>query len=82
MAARKHSVHKVFPASFVGEGEEEKPRKERDQEVLELALFGSVAYTLKAGDQDGADWAGLARLVSEDRGRSWKFAYYRVYIQR
>lgn len=75
--ARKHTVFQVFPASF---------ESKQDKEVVELALFGSVAYKLKTGTQDGADWAGSAKLVRAASGGSgkeeWKFAYYRVYIQR
>lgn len=92
MAARKHSVRKVFPASFVGAWEGAREEESREEEsrkggyerlVVELALFGSVEYTLKTGDQDKADWVGHARLVSEDEDAEvWKITYYRVYIQR
>lgn len=67
--ARKHTVHKVFPASFTEAAGEQ-----------ELMLFGSVEYKLKAGGQDSVDWAGYAHLVKDDG--AWKFQYYRVYIQR
>lgn len=73
VAARKHTVFKVFPASFGG------------HEEVELMLYGSVVYKFKGeeGQEGGADWAGFARLVrSAETGNEWKFAYYRVYIQR
>lgn len=74
--ARKHTVFKVFPASF------ESSSSRTDDEVVELALFGSVAYRLKTGAEDGADWAGTATLVRTGGAKEWKFAYYRVYLQR
>lgn len=75
--ARKHTVHKVFPASF------EESSFDDGDEVVELALFGSVAYKLKTGTEDAADWAGNAKLVRPSGGgEGWKFAYYRVYVQR
>ncbi|ROV98358.1 hypothetical protein VMCG_07117 [Cytospora schulzeri] len=71
--ARKHTVDKVFPVSFSG----------REDEV-ELMLYGNVVYRLKGsaddGGEDTVDWAGYARLVRV--GGEWKFAYYRVYLQR
>lgn len=72
--ARKHTVYKVFTASF--------DESSTAQEAVELALFGSVAYKLKTGTEDGADWAGNAKLVKAAGDKAWKFAYYRVYIQR
>lgn len=72
VAARKHTVDKVFPVSFSGkEGE------------VELMMYGNVAYRFKesaGGAEDTVDWAGYARLVRA--GKEWKFAYYRVYLQR
>lgn len=72
--ARKHTVSKVFPATFQGDGEE-----------VELMLFGNVVYSLKGaaqGDEGAAtvDWAGYAKL--KQTAGEWKFAYYRVYLQR
>lgn len=70
--ARKHTVDKVFPVSFGG----------REDEV-ELMMYGNVVYKLKGaaeGAEDTVDWAGYARLVRA--AGEWKFAYYRVYLQR
>ncbi|KAJ2899019.1 hypothetical protein MKZ38_003533 [Zalerion maritima] len=68
VAERKHTVEKVFPASF-------NPGK------AEFMLQGTVNYTLRTGEKAGADWAGHATLKKNDAGE-WKFEYYRVYIQR
>lgn len=78
--ARKHTVFLAFPASF--EDSHAKTDVAEQDEVVELALFGSVAYRLKTGTEDGADWAGHAKLVRASGAKEWKFAYYRVYIQR
>lgn len=78
--ARKHTVSLVFPASF--DDSHMKTGAAEQEEVVELALFGSVAYKLKTGTEDGADWAGHAKLVRANSAKEWKFAYYRVYIQR
>ncbi|KAL1871407.1 hypothetical protein Daus18300_004774 [Diaporthe australafricana] len=74
--ARKHSVFQVFPGSF-GEG------KGGGDEV-ELMLYGNVVYRLKASPdgEDKVDWAGRAKLTRASGGGEWKFAYYRVYLQR
>ncbi|KAF3770013.1 hypothetical protein M406DRAFT_224236, partial [Cryphonectria parasitica EP155] len=77
VAARKHTVFKVFPASFAAgsaEGDE-----------VELMLYGNVVYRLKGREteeKDAVDWAGYAKLVRTEEDKKWKFAYYRVYIQR
>lgn len=76
--ARKHSPYQVFPASFgavAAEGEE----------VVELMLYGDVVYRLKEsanGEEATVDWAAHARLVRAPGAKEWKFAYYRVYLQR
>lgn len=76
--ARKHSPCQVFPASFgavAAEGEE----------VVELMLYGDVVYRLKEsanGEEATVDWAAHARLVRAPGAKEWKFAYYRVYLQR
>lgn len=73
--ARKHTVFQVFPASFgaAAAGDE-----------VELMLYGNVVYRLKASadGEDTVDWAGHARLVRAPGGKEWKFAFYRVYLQR
>lgn len=75
--AREHTVFQVFPGVF------EKTAAADD--VVELMLYGNVVYQLKGagGSEEPVDWAGYARLVREGgAGGEWKFAYYRVYIQR
>ncbi|PSS03809.1 hypothetical protein BD289DRAFT_420254 [Coniella lustricola] len=78
VAARKHTVFKVFPASFGNTG------AHGGNEEVELMLYGSVVYKFKGeeGQEGGADWAGYAKLFKSGAGGEWKFAYYRVYIQR
>lgn len=76
--ARKHSVAQVFPATFAATQAE-------DDGVVELMLYGQVVYQLRGaeGFEAPVDWAGYARLVKGGgEGDGWKFAYYRVYIQR
>lgn len=71
--ARKHTVFKVFPGSF----------GEKRPDEVELMLYGNVVYRLKGSqsNEGAVDWAGFAKLVrTQEKG--WKFAYYRVYIQR
>lgn len=74
--ARKHTVYQVFPATFGGgSGSDE----------VELMLYGDVVYRLKGsaeGEETKVDWAGRARLTRAAGGGEWKFAYYRVYLQR
>lgn len=75
--ARRHTVYQVFPANFGG-------AKDGDEEV-ELMLYGDVVYRLKGsaeGEETKVDWAGRARLRRAAGGGEWKFAYYRVYLQR
>lgn len=68
--ARKHTVYKAFPVSF-GDKEDE----------AEVMMYGDVVYKLKgSADEEKVDWAGYAKLVRT--GKEWKFAYYRVYLQR
>ncbi|KUI65384.1 hypothetical protein VM1G_00741 [Cytospora mali] len=77
--ARKHTVIKVFPASFGG------GKGGEDGDGVELMLYGNVVYKLKGsadGEEDTVDWAGYARLVRAKGSNEWKFAYYRVYLQR
>lgn len=70
--AREHTVFQVFPATF---------EKTAAGEV-ELMLYGHVVYQLKGqeSNEPAVDWAGYAKLVKV--GNEWKFAFYRVYIQR
>lgn len=71
-------MFQVFPGSF-GEGK----GKDGGDEV-ELMLYGNVVYMLKASPdgEDKVDWAGRAKLTRASGGGEWKFAYYRVYLQR
>lgn len=68
VAERTHTVEKVFPARF-------QPGRP------EFMLFGRVDYVLRTAQKQSADWAGHAILEKDEKG-DWKFAYYRVYIQR
>lgn len=72
--ARKHTVHQVFPGVFDAAATR--------ADAVELMLYGNVVYQFKGaeGFEEPVDWAGYARLVRI--GEEWKFAYYRVYIQR
>lgn len=79
--ARRHTVYQVFPATFAGA---EAEGSGGDEEV-ELMLYGDVVYRLKGsadGEETKVDWAGRARLRRAAGGGEWKFAYYRVYLQR
>ncbi|KAI7781775.1 hypothetical protein LA080_014406 [Diaporthe eres] len=79
--ARRHTVYQVFPATFDGA---EAEGGGGDEEV-ELMLYGDVVYKLKGsadGEETKVDWAGRARLRRAAGGGEWKFAYYRVYLQR
>lgn len=74
--ARQHTVDQVFPATFNGQG---------GGGEVELMLHGCVVYKLKGsseGEEAKVDWAGRARLTRAAGGGEWKFAYYRVYLQR
>lgn len=70
--AREHTVFQVFPAKF----------EKTATGQVELMLYGHVVYKLKGQEssEPAVDWAGYAKLVKV--GSEWKFAYYRVYIQR
>ena len=67
---RKHTIKQAFVGSFEG----------KEGGTTEFMLYGTVDYELKTGEKASADWAGHARL--RRAGREWKFAHYRVYIQR
>lgn len=79
--ARRHTVYQVFPATFGGAQEQEGGGGDE----VELMLYGDVVYVLKGaadGEEAKVDWAGRARLTRAAGGGEWKFAYYRVYLQR
>ncbi|KAG8161485.1 hypothetical protein KVR01_008472 [Diaporthe batatas] len=80
--ARKHTVYQVFPATFNGAGGAGGAGGGNE---VELMLYGDVVYKLKGGpegEEAKVDWAGRARLTRAAEGGEWKFAYYRVYLQR
>lgn len=82
VAARKHTVSQVFPARFA---EQHTCAASGEQhEEVQLMLFGNVVYRLKGaeGDEEPVDWAGHATLVRASGEKAWRFAYYRVWIQR
>lgn len=64
VASRRHTVNKVYP---FGPGAEE------------LMLYGSVAFTFKAGGGAEVDWAGRAVLHKSEDGR-YRLKYYQVYL--
>jgi len=79
--ARRHTVYQVFPGTFGGA----KEGGGGDGNEVELMLYGDVVYKLKGsseGEEAKVDWAGRARLRRAAGGGGWKFAYYRVYLQR
>lgn len=76
---RKHRLVKVFPANFsASEHTRVAPLNE-----AEFMLFGAVAYRLKDEGGDAvADWAAHAKLRRDRVTAPWRFAFYRVYIQK
>ncbi|KAM3515551.1 hypothetical protein MY11210_000729 [Beauveria gryllotalpidicola] len=73
VAERKHTVKKVFPARFMDEDGE-----------CECMLFGDVRLKTKDGQELVVPWAGHATLTKAVDGskEEWKFAQYRVWLQR
>lgn len=71
--AREHTIFQVFPATFAATA----------AGAVELMMYGQVVYQLKGADspEPPVGWAGYAKLVRAGDG-AWKFAYYRVYVQR
>ncbi|KAK9435992.1 putative Fungal specific transcription factor [Metarhizium brunneum] len=69
---RRHSVVKVFPASF-------QDLESEDQEC-ELMLFGEVTLQTKDGQSQVVPWAGHVVLKKDKTGEKeeCKFAHYRV----
>lgn len=92
VSSRKHTVTKVFPARF--KTTEEETEAGEEQEECELMLFGQVDLTLKDGGSAAVPWAGHATVVrdtaapaagsGETKGNKgeWKFAQYRVWLQK
>lgn len=79
VAARKHTVVQAFPARFAeGDGVRD------GEEEVQVMLYGHVVYRLKGkeSDEELVDWAGHARLVRAKGEAGWKFAHYRVWLQR
>lgn len=76
MAERKHTVFKVFPATFKkGDGAGTEP------DSTEFMLFGTVDYVLRTGVMKNVSWAGHAVVARSSDTGPWKFTYYRVYLQ-
>jgi hypothetical protein len=71
--ARKHRVHSVFSAHF--------PSQQEDAYAFSFALFGSVWFKKKSGEEDIVDWAGRGALA-RDKDGALKFEGYRVYLQQ
>lgn len=82
VAARKHTVSQAFPARFAEQ--RTATGSNGEEEEVQLMLFGSVVYRLKGaeGDEEPVEWAGHARLVRASGEEKWRFAHYRVWIQR
>jgi hypothetical protein len=64
VASRRHTVNKVFPFGTNSE---------------ELMLYGSVAFTFKAGGGAEVDWAGRAQLEKSADGK-YRLKFYQVYL--
>lgn len=79
VGARKHTVVQAFPAKFAGSD-----GGAQDDEEVQVMLYGHVVYRLKGkeSDEEPVDWAGHARLVRTKEEEGWKFAHYRVWLQR
>ncbi|KAH7328561.1 hypothetical protein B0I35DRAFT_21190 [Stachybotrys elegans] len=80
MAERKHVVTKVFPGRF-------SPADASDGESsdCECMMFGEVQYKTSDGSSLTTPWAAHAVLHKEtDAGdkEEWKFARYRVWLQK
>lgn len=77
VAERKHVVNKVFPGSF-------QDADAGGATECECMLFGDVHLVTKEGQAMTVPWAGYAvlRQVEEGGKTEWKFARYRVYLQR
>ncbi|EGX97167.1 hypothetical protein CCM_01826 [Cordyceps militaris CM01] len=74
VAERRHTVHKVFPASF----------QDEHGAACECMLFGDVHLKTREGQALVVPWAGhatLARVVDGSK-EEWKFSQYRVWLQR
>ncbi|PNY28683.1 Uncharacterized protein TCAP_01392 [Tolypocladium capitatum] len=74
---RRHTVAKVFPGRF------------RDPDAggppeCEVMLFGEVNLGTRDGKEAAVPWAAHAVLTREVEGErgEWKFARYRVWLQR
>lgn len=75
---RKHTVTKIFPGMFQGADASRAPE-------CECMLFGEVQYRTKDGGAPStASWAGHGTLRKEKNGEheEWKFAQYRVWLQK
>ncbi|KAK4123865.1 hypothetical protein N657DRAFT_645469 [Parathielavia appendiculata] len=75
--ARKHRLVKLFPASFSPDQKAVMVMHEK-----EFMLFGAVAYRMKDGSEAVAGFAAHAQLRRDSLNASWKFVFYRVYVQK
>ncbi|KAH6672653.1 hypothetical protein F5X68DRAFT_119803, partial [Plectosphaerella plurivora] len=64
VASRKHTPTKVFPFG---------------QNAEEVMLYGTVAFTFKAGGGAEVDWAGRAQLEKAADGK-YRLKFYQVYL--
>ncbi|OAA73926.1 hypothetical protein ISF_00827 [Cordyceps fumosorosea ARSEF 2679] len=75
VAERRHTVEKVFPARF----------REDEQGECECMLFGEVRIKTRDDKEMVVPWAGhatLTKVVVDGLKEEWKFAQYRVWLQR
>jgi hypothetical protein len=77
---RKHTVSKVFPAQF------REARVPGEAVECECMMFGEVEYRTEDGAVEATTvpWAGHGVLRKETVGEreEWKFAQYRVWLQK
>lgn len=87
--SRTHCLARVFPVLF-------KPFLSEDGCELEMMLYGSVKYIRTSGQVEVVPWAGHAVMRNKTRRATmdaeskvtvvepgdWKFAYYRVWLQK
>ncbi|POR32825.1 Uncharacterized protein TPAR_06973 [Tolypocladium paradoxum] len=74
---RRHTVAKAFPGQFRDPGA-------GGPLECEVMLFGEVKLRTRDGDEAAVPWAGHAVLTRQAEGEreEWKFARYRVWLQR
>ncbi|TLD23735.1 hypothetical protein PspLS_06401 [Pyricularia sp. CBS 133598] len=65
VAARKHKIHRVFPAA---------------PGSSEIMLYGEVKQKLWSGDELVKEWAGHGVLEKSAEDGKWRWAFYQVYL--